>query len=492
MYFIQVVAYSGLMLLVYLLLLRDKPLHKFNRAYLLIATILPLVLPLLQLPEAFRPQTESGLITGMLPEFVVGNRVNTAATLPAWLVIITALYSFMVMVIAVFKITQYIKLHRLIKSSTKEEHDKYILLKHTGYGPGSWGRYILLPEGDVDDAIIRHEQQHVQLYHTRDMVFMSMMQAALWPNPFIHFIKKELVQVHEFQADAAVAMKSDEYSRLLLSSVFGTCTLPLTHSFIIHPIKRRIMMLNKNKSASKKRGILAAVCTLALAGGIVTMQSCEQKAEQKVVEKKTDALTFAHKMPEPGYNLPEFLGSHIVYPQEAKDKGIEGRVFVKFVVDEKGHITDIHTAGTKNDPILAEAALKVVAQLPDWKPGEDEQGNKVKVMYTLPISFKLDVEETTGLNAKPFRKSDGEDYSLKIEKTGNNATAENHTTGKIKAAEWIASGDMTEQEIDQANKISDKLHGGGLTIKKDANANFTIKMEAAQAQQILDEYNDKQ
>lgn len=435
MYFIQVVTYSGLMLLVYLLLLRDRPLHRFNRAYLLAVAVLPLVLPLLQLPQALRPQTESKMIAGILPELVVGTANNTQAmTLPLWLTVSALLYITVALVIAALKIKSYTQLRRLIKRSDKVQQDGYVLLKHTGYGPGSWGRYILLPDGDVDDAIIRHEQQHIQLRHSRDMVFISIMQAVTWPNPFVHFIKKELVQVHEFQADAAVAIQPEAYSTLLLSSVFNTCTLPLTHSFIIHPIKRRIMMLHKNKSASKTRSIIAAVCTLALAGGIITLQSCEQKMDNKKKPQKQHIVTegavaFTHKMPEPGYNLSEFLGKHIVYPQEAQDKGIEGRIIIKFVVDRDGHIRDIHPAKTDYNPLLADAAMTVVAALPDWVPGEDEKGNKVNVMYTLPITFKLSDDDKDKTVRYP---GNGNDATFKVvEKGTDNATDSKTSTGGI-------------------------------------------------------------
>lgn len=457
-YFIQVVAYNGLMLLVYLLLLSDKPLHRFNRAYLLVATILPLLLPLLQLPQAFRPQAQSQVITGMLPEFVVSNVNENTAPLPIWLMVIAVLYTIVVLTIAVLKIKQYIQLRRLINNSIKETRDSYVLLKHTGFGPGSWGRYILLPEGEVDEAIIRHEQQHVQLHHSRDMIFISIMQAVMWPNPFIYFIKKELLQVHEFQADAAVAMKSDEYSRLLLSAVFGTCTLPLTHSFIIHPIKRRIMMLSKNKSTSKARGIIAAVCTLALAGGIVTMQSCEQKAAKDAnISAGNDVHNTAYKMPVPQYDLPGYVGAHIVYPQAAKDDKIEGRIIVAFVIDKDGHITDVRAKGKNNNPLLEEAALKVVASLPDWTPGEDEKGNKVKVMCMLPISFKLEDTAVKPTAAEAPREWDG----------------------------IAPSRVMTTEEIKSS------LNSEGLIADMSRNVDAEVKQEAAEARQILKEYNDK-
>lgn len=409
-YFVQVVAYSGLMLLLYLLLLKDRPMHKFNRVYLLVTVALPLVLPFLQLPEVMSPQAESQILSAVLPGLVISTGGSEyTQIIPSWSVLIIAVYIITAVVLLSLKAIQYVKLHRLISKSSKEQYDGYTLLRNTGYGPGSWRRYILLPESDVDEAIVRHEVQHIQLRHSRDMVVMNIMQAITWPNVFVHFIKKELVQVHEFQADAGVDMQATEYSELLLASVFNTCALPLTHSFIIHPIKRRIMMLNQKKSNTVLRGIVAMASTLVLIGGIVTVQSCQQKAEtdKRIVSSytpKEDVLSIAHKMPAADYDIMKFMSENTVYPQEAMDKGIEGRVMVKFVVDDRGHIGDIHTVGKKADPLLEDAALKVIAAMPDWQPGEDEKGNKVKVMYTIPVQFKL------GKDTSPTQQSQGQSY----------------------------------------------------------------------------------
>ena len=408
-YLIQVTAYTGTMLLLYHLLLRDKPLHRFNRMYLLSAAILPVILPLMKLPEAFRPQQEAKPVVAMLQEVTVGTA--TEKQFSYWLLLIPAVYLLGVIIMLVMKLSGYIKMRRVINRSDKERHEGYTLLKHSGYGPGSWGRYIFLPEGDVDATIIEHELSHVRMHHSRDIVFISLVQAFFWPNVFIHMLRKELVQVHEFQADAAVGMPGEDYTKLLLSSVFGTCTLPFTHSFIIHPIKRRIMMLHNKRKNGKTRGIIAAASASLLLAGIITMQSCEQKKESEssltqTMEGKTDdsVFTFVQKMPDPGYNVNEKLGSLIVYPEEAKQKQIEGRVPVKFVVGKDGKISDIHVVGKNIDPLLKDAAIKAVAQLPDWIPGEDEHGNKVAVYYTLPINFKLDEKDKktthTKLNAQ--------------------------------------------------------------------------------------------
>ncbi|HEY9177912.1 MAG TPA: M56 family metallopeptidase [Flavipsychrobacter sp.] len=405
LYLIQVTAYTGAMLVLYQLLLRDRPIHGFNRMYLLSACILPVILPLLKLPGGLRPKQDAKPLVAMLQEVTVGGAA-VQGDFPVWLLMIPVAYLVVTLTILVVKLAGFLKMQKVIYRSEKEQHAGYTLLKHTGYGPGSWGSYIFLPGGDVDAIIVQHELSHVRLRHSRDIIFVSLLQAILWPNVFIHLLKKELVQVHEFQADAAVGVSGEDYTKLLLSSIFGTCTLPFTHSFIIHPIKRRIMMLHNNQKNGKTRGIIASLSAVLLLGGIVTMQSCEQKKEAESKTEKTNdsVFTYVHKMPDPGYNLSEKLGKLIEYPEEAKQQQIEGRVPVTFVVGKDGKISGMEVKGKNIDPLLRDAAIKAIAQLPDWIPGEDEHGNKVAVYFTLPINFKLDEKDKktthTKLNAR--------------------------------------------------------------------------------------------
>lgn len=403
LYILQVIVYTGLMLCIYLLLLRNKPMHKFNRAYLLASSVVPLILPLLKLPEAYRPQqnTET-LFTGVLQEVIVGvPEPDSNFVMPTWLVVAAALYLAVIVAFAVLKLWAYAKMRSVINKSVREDKNGYILLKQTGHGPGSWGRYIFLPEGDVDSTIIRHEQVHIALHHSRDIIFMNIVQAVMWPNIFLHLLKKELIQVHEFQADAAVNIEAEDYSALLLSSVFNTDKLQLAHSFINHPIKRRIMMLHKKSTSGKARGIIASVLAAGLLAGIVTLQSCEQKQEQTAAEpqstENTKAYTYAYKMPEykegGTKGVYEFLAKTIKFPKEAEVEGIQGRVPVRFIVDENGKVGNVELAESNHNPLLAEAALAAVSQMPDWIPGEDSLGNKVSVYYTIPITFKLDAED---------------------------------------------------------------------------------------------------
>ncbi len=96
------------------------------------------------------------------------------------------------------------------------------------------------------------------------------------------------------------------------------------------------------------------------------------------------------QMPEfPGGNekMMEFISSNTQYPQEAKNKGIQGRVLVNFVVDTDGSVTDVDVMkgiGGGCD----EEAVRVVKSMPKWQPGR-QRGKAVKVVYTIPFDFKL-------------------------------------------------------------------------------------------------------
>lgn len=92
--------------------------------------------------------------------------------------------------------------------------------------------------------------------------------------------------------------------------------------------------------------------------------------------------------PEPAVNIPQYLARNIRYPTNAINKNIMGRVIVKFLLTEDGSITDVKVVkgiGGGCD----EEAIRVVANMPKWKPGKSEN-NPIRVFFTLPISFKME------------------------------------------------------------------------------------------------------
>lgn len=96
---------------------------------------------------------------------------------------------------------------------------------------------------------------------------------------------------------------------------------------------------------------------------------------------------YVEQMPEFNGDLRAFLGNKLRYPDQAREAGIEGKVFVRFVVNEDGDITGteiMRGIGGGCD----EEAMRVVNAMPKWKPGK-QNGRAVKVYFTLPIVFEL-------------------------------------------------------------------------------------------------------
>lgn len=85
--------------------------------------------------------------------------------------------------------------------------------------------------------------------------------------------------------------------------------------------------------------------------------------------------------------LFKFIAENIVYPPTAKEMGISGKVYVQFVIDKYGKVTQVKVV-KGIDPELDAEAVRVVSKIPDWLPGKQRNIN-VPVQYILPINFRL-------------------------------------------------------------------------------------------------------
>jgi len=83
----------------------------------------------------------------------------------------------------------------------------------------------------------------------------------------------------------------------------------------------------------------------------------------------------------------KYIQKTIKYPKEAKEKGIQGKVFVTFVVNKDGKVTNSKIERSVNEYLDAEA-LRVISLMPVWNPGS-QNGKNVSVRMTLPIQFAL-------------------------------------------------------------------------------------------------------
>jgi len=110
--------------------------------------------------------------------------------------------------------------------------------------------------------------------------------------------------------------------------------------------------------------------------------------EDEVVEQ--EIFKIVEEMPSfPGgeAKLMEYVAKNVKYPQIARETGIQGRVFVNFVVEPDGSVSNVSVLrgiGGGCD----EEAMRVVKNMPKWKPGK-QRGKPVRVQYMLPVNFKL-------------------------------------------------------------------------------------------------------
>ena len=110
--------------------------------------------------------------------------------------------------------------------------------------------------------------------------------------------------------------------------------------------------------------------------------------EEEVVE--AEVFTIVEEMPEyPGglNKLTDYLSKNIKYPQMARESGIQGRVFVNFVVEPDGSVSNVNVMRSLGGG-CDEEAMRVVKAMPKWKPGR-QRGKAVRVSYILPVNFKL-------------------------------------------------------------------------------------------------------
>lgn len=115
-------------------------------------------------------------------------------------------------------------------------------------------------------------------------------------------------------------------------------------------------------------------------------------ASFKLAQAQTPAdsmiFTYVEQMPEFNGDLYNWLAKNMVYPADAREQKLEGKTFLRFVVETDGRVTNVEMMRSSGYPALDAEAIRVVKTMPLWKPGK-QNGKPVRSMFTLPVSFKL-------------------------------------------------------------------------------------------------------
>ena len=424
----------------YRLLLNRDTFHRFNRYALLSGFVLAALLPFVRVAVE-QPSPLGQAMYDMEEWMRLATPVEPAAVAsPAFSFysIGLAIYLVGMLFFAVRFLWGVANLFRLIRSGHCERlaDGGWLVVHRLPLAPFSWLRYIFLSECDMQskpELILAHEQAHIRMGHTWDLLFTELFLWLQWFNPAAWLLRKELQSVHEFEADAAVlgmGYDSKEYKLLLIEKAVGTSRYTLANSFNHSSLINRITMMQKRKSnpwARMKYAFVLPVAATAMAAFArpeISRQMAEissakitdlsrmvqTTAAERTRPEAIDTTTSAREVMVTGYAqftdnkvyesaevMPEFPGGEaellkfvakrFKYPTEAQRKGAQGRVIVKFVVETNGSISNIHVV-KGIDPLLDAEAIRVCTTMPTWAPARQE-GKAVRCYYTIPVTFRL-------------------------------------------------------------------------------------------------------
>ncbi len=380
------------------MLLSKETLHRLNRFVLVLIPPVSMILPFCVITfhkTVIVPATETAAQAGAAME------ASAPSALGAGIVAVAVYLAGVALVL--FRILWSIwKIGRLIRSGYQVpvEGEKYrLVVTEEDVEPFSWMNFIVLSRKDYETGnpeIILHEQAHINLRHSPDILMTDVLTAFQWYNPFVWMLGTDLRGIHEYEADEAVlkhGIDATQYQLFLIMKSAADHGYTLANSLRSGTIKNRIKMMIKRKTkaaSSLKALLLIPIIGLSLAATARTVT--DYQTPQNPEKKAPEPFQLVEEKPSfNGGNAADFskwVNERLVYPKEAKDKKIEGRLVLSFVITEKGKMTDVRVLRGA-DPLLDAEAVRVVSSSPAWVPGKNKDGEYVPVTYTFPVIFKL-------------------------------------------------------------------------------------------------------
>lgn len=395
----------------YKLLLGRDTFFVWRRVVLISFIAVSLILPLLKVEDWMMlqaPVTELSMVYAnvVLPEINLSQATESATwqtILMNWGVVI---YYVIDLILVGRFVTQLLSILFLAKRCEKRMINNVpVYALHKDIAPFSFFKMIFVnPESHSEEElkeILTHEQAHANQYHSIDVIFSELACVVFWYNPFVWLTKIEIRNNLEYMADSRVLQDgydTKKYQYHLLGLTYQKAAANLYNNFNYLPLKKRIKMMNKkrtNEIGRVKYLLLLPLVAMLLIGNNMNAQANVTSQEETQTVKKTvqnsdkeEIVKVAEVMPKfPGGEaaLMKFLMENVRYPQEAKEKNVQGAVIAQFVVQADGSVGTVKIV-KKVDPLLDAEAVRVLKSLPKFEPGKID-GKPVSVWYTLPIQF---------------------------------------------------------------------------------------------------------
>jgi TonB family protein len=400
---------------IYVLFMRNDTSFRFNRVYLLLTAFASIILPFINIQIPVQT-TKSGYVY-LLEAIVVtpdelaqSVYMNQNISQIWWGVYLIGMGFFIIRLLhQIFGLAWMITKHGYIKKDGVK-----IVKIDKDYSAFSFFNFIFIGyniSGQKQlDKIIAHEKIHWRQNHSIDLILFEILAIIQWFNPFIWLYKHTVRNLHEYLADQGVLSKGynkADYQRMLVNQTLGVQFNYITNNFNHSSIKRRLIMMSKMQTNRSKFFKMFLVLPVSIVISMIfsftfSAKLIAQEPEKAMPDKKENPAkekdvqneniyTVVEKMPSyPGGDEAriKFFTENIKYPQEARQKGITGTVFVTYIVEEDGSVTNVKILrgiGSGCD----EEALRVVSSMPKWNPGM-QRGKPVRTQFNMPIKFSLE------------------------------------------------------------------------------------------------------
>jgi TonB family protein len=406
--------------------LRRDTFFSLNRFYLLATVIASVLVPLVPvtipgahpiiptityLQKVTAPQVE---INSVMDKGLAWNKIL------GWLYMAGVAFFLLLFLARILKFSRVVSKHKVIR----KDNLKLVIIS-SEYTPFSFFNFVFINEElynspDIS-TILAHEKIHAKQFHTVDILIIGACKIFLWFNPFIWFLERSIKNTHEFIADNKViagGFQQKAYQELLFTRSTGIKFSPIANNLNHSPLKKRLNMITKQRSSafSKAKIIVAIPVILAMmfifSAGTGNLANAREKQKNQTNSEATnnamkDTLKqlvndttlvsqreqYSELESNPQYPGGDaarirFLQDNMKYPEEAKKAKIQGKVFIQFIVEKDGRLTNLNILrgiGAGCD----EEVLRVVKLMPPWQPGI-AHGKPVRVVFNLPIKFTLD------------------------------------------------------------------------------------------------------
>lgn len=380
---------------------------KWRRLSLLTIYMLSLLLPTIDLSVLVNETAPLGNILPRMAYNLPEVMVKPARDAFDWQRLAVWLYAVVALALLLRVLWQVVVVCRLAQRSERATlHGTAVCLLTGDYSPFSFFRWIFVNPVNKTPSqlqqILMHEQAHVEQWHSLDALLSQLFVAAFWFNPAAWLMRLQVRNNLEYLADRSVISGGTDkkaYQYHLLAVAYRTNVATITNNFNVLPLKRRIMMMNKQASNPLARFKYLLFVPLAIALLAMNNTTIRANVQKKVVKttkttKEADASNKVYEVVEQMPSFPggdaammKYLAENIKYPVSAQKAKEQGRVVVQFIVEKDGAVTGVKTVRSVT-PVLDAEAVRVIKAMPKWTPGR-QGGQPVRVKYNVPVSFRL-------------------------------------------------------------------------------------------------------